>query len=176
MNMPPKHRSLNYYAAAKKLPWHRGPAARPPTEDLTATLVHYIDEVTSDELIFQLGATYRSAKTNTPLDLDNMADLSDLLVASLKVVPTGRIRKTDMRTSVLEAILERPKRVSDAEEPHKMLAERVSKQVLRVCFMFRRNCRGVAFCWKNTYVHRRSVVRIHMCNDASASASACEEM
>ena len=99
-------------------------------------LVHYIDEVTSDELIFQLGATYRSAKTNTPLDLDNMADLSDLLVAILKVVPTGRIRKTDIRKSVLDAIVERPMRVSDVEESHKMLAGRVSKQVLRVHFMY----------------------------------------
>ena len=134
--MPPKYRSLKYYAAPKKLPWHRGPAARPPPEDLTAMLVHYIDGVTSDELIFQLGYTYRSAATNTPVDLNNLAEISDLLVAILKVVPAGRIRKTDIRKSVLGAIMERPSRVNDAEESHKMLAGRVSKQVLRVYFMY----------------------------------------
>ena len=110
--MPPKRRvrrSLNPLEVCK---WHKGAAARPNPTDLTAALLRYIDKVEKDELIFDFGATYRCARGGSPLDFYNMADLSDLLVAILKVVPGGRIRKTDMRYSLLDAITQRSEKVS----------------------------------------------------------------
>ena len=100
---------LNHWKSANGI---RGAAARPNPQDLTAALLRYIDKVEKDELIFDLGVTYRCAREGSPIDFYNMADLSDLLVAILKVVPGGRIRKTDMRNSLLDAIMQRSEKVS----------------------------------------------------------------
>ena len=150
--------------------WHKGAASRPNPTDLTTALLRYIDKVEKDELIFDLGATYRCARGGSPpLDFHNMADLSDLLVAILKVVPGGRIRKTDMRNSLLDAIMQRSEKVNKVTRYHAELAERVAKQVLRVCVMyfsyFRWVCiRAAPACWKNEqYV------------DANASTNTCDE-
>ena len=114
----------------------KGAAARPNPTALTAALLRYIDNVENDELIFELGKTYRYAREGSPLDFYNMADLSDLLVAILKVVPGGRIRKMDMRNSLLDAIMQRSEKVNKVTIYHTELAERVVKQVPRSCVMY----------------------------------------
>ena len=126
-------RSLNPLEVCR---WHTGAAARPNPTDLTAALLRYIDNVENDELIFELGKTYRYAREGSPLDFYNMADLSDLLVEILKVVPGGRIRKMDMRNSLLDAIMQRSEKVSKVTIYHTEFAERVVKQVPRSCVMY----------------------------------------
>ena len=145
-------RSLNPLEVCR---WHTGAAARPNPTDLTAALLRYIDNVEKDELIFELGVTYRCAREGSPLDPYNMADLSDLLVAILEVVPGGRIRKTDMRYSLLEAIMQRSEKVSKVTRCHIELAERVAKQVLRACVMY-----FLVFD-ESTYVHPRPAGRMN---------------
>ena len=141
---------------------------------LTESLARYIDGCELDGEIFELGGTF--GRGHRPADFKNMAKLSELIVAILRAAPEARLRKARLSSCVREAIVLRPRRSIHPSYTIQYVGEMVSKHFLRVCFMFRRNCWEVAFCWKSTYVHRRSAVRIHTCIDASARASACDEM
>ena len=141
---------------------------------LTESSARYKDGFELHGEVFELGDTF--GRGRRPADFKNMAKLSELIVAILRAAPEARLRRARISSCVREAILLRPRRSVHPFYPIQYVGEMVSKQVLRVCFMFRRNCWEVAFCWKSTYVHRRSVVRIHTCIDASARPSACDEM
>ena len=166
--MPPKKRVRRSLKPLGVCSWHIGAAARPNLQDLTAALLLYIDGAEKDELIFDLGKTYRCAREGTALDPYNMADLSDLLVAILKVVPGGRIRKTDMRYSLLEAIEQRSEKLNKVTTRHREVAERVAKQVLRACVMYFLFSMSLHTCIPGMWQNDRYV-------DANGSTNTCDQ-
>ena len=121
-------------------------------------IIDYIDAIGNDNKLFELGTYYAEANSNRPVDLDEMAQIADFVVAVLKAAPNGRVSKSVLKECLLQAIEKRPNRQCC---PHKVpltaWVTKVARPVLCVCFMFCRICREVAVC-----PELKSCPRIHM--------------
>ena len=126
-------------------PWHIGKCPNFDRGAMTQSLENYIDRVSYDGDIFNLGDSYRKASQWAPLDLAGLADLHLLINAILHVAPWGRVKKADMKPCVLNAIHRVHNRRIQVDCSYEEAAGRVAKQVLHGCLIF---C-----CEKITYVH-----------------------
>ena len=113
-----------------------GPVPKVSHDALKGAFLKYIDSSITDAEIFELGGTYKVATRNSPCDIKGLVKLSSLIVELLRVAPEGRLLKSQVKSHVREAILERPRRIIMTGEPLDDLASRISRQVLRVCFIF----------------------------------------
>ena len=116
-------------------PWHVGKCPEFDMDAMTASLELYIDRVTFDEDIFNLGETYSSANQQDPLDPKGLADLSLFINAILDVAPCARVKKADMKICVLNAIHRCCTRKIQTDCSYEEAAGRVAKQVLRWCLI-----------------------------------------
>ena len=115
-------------------PWHIGKVPEFYKHAMTRSLEQYIDRVTYDEDIFNLGDTYGQANQQYPLDPKGLADLHLLINAILDVAPWARVKKADRKVCVLNAIHQLHNRKTQPDCSYEEAASRVAKQVLRGCF------------------------------------------
>ena len=126
-----------------------GPVPPVDMQTLVGKIIDYIDAIGSDNKLFELGSYYAEASSNRPVDLDEMAQIADFVVALLKAAPSGRVHKSVLKECLLQAIEKRPNRQCyPPGVPLIAWVTKVARQVLCVWCMFCRICREVAVCPK----------------------------
>ena len=105
-----------------------GPVPDYSYDDLVAAMIHYIDSESKDEALFELGK-YAEKTKGSGLVLPALASLSLLICSLLVVAPAARLHKVDIRSSFLDALAERPRRIVFPRIPKGQLAETTARQV-----------------------------------------------